>query len=293
MNILIAGGTGFVGSSLTRRFIADGHRVTLLVRPESEHKIEPVENLSTTKTDFQNSDISIPADLDAVVNCIGIIREFPSKGITFEKIHFEIVKYLIELAKKNGIGRFLQVSALGTGPDATTKYFKTKYRAEQLLRDSGLGVTIFRPSIIYGPGDEFINMLAGMLRKFPVMPVIGKGKYRLQPVYVDDLSEIIVRTVGDDYAFDESFEIGGPEVLTYLEIIDTVARTIGKKTLKFRQPVFFMRFLAALFDRFSWFPLTRDQITMLYDESYTDDRRLFDRYGITPRKLRDALAEYL
>jgi len=293
MNILIAGGTGFVGSSFTRRFIADGHRVTLLVRPGSERKIEPVENLSTTKTDYQNPDISIPADLDAVVNCIGIIREFPSKGITFEKVHCETVKFLVDMAKRNGINRFLQVSALGTGPDAKTKYFQTKYRAEQLLRDSGLRVTVFRPSIIYGPGDEFINMFAGMLRKFPAMPVIGSGKYRLQPVYVDDLSEIVVQTVGDDYAFDDSFEIGGPEVLTYIEIIDTVAKTIGKKALKIGQPVFFMRFLAALFDRFSWFPLSRDQITMLYDESYTDDRRLFDRYGITPRKLQDALAEYL
>jgi len=293
MNILIAGGTGFVGSSFTRRFIAEGHQVTLLVRPGSERKIEPVENLSTTKTDYQNPDISIPADLDAVVNCIGIIREFPSKGITFEKVHCETVKFLVDMAKRNGINRFLQVSALGTGPDAKTKYFQTKYRAEQLLRDSGLRVTVFRPSIIYGPGDEFINMFAGMLRKFPAMPVIGSGKYRLQPVYVDDLSEIVVQTVGDDYAFDDSFEIGGPEVLTYIEIIDTVAKTIGKKAIKIKHPAFFMRFLAALFDRFSWFPLTRDQITMLYDESYTNDRRLFDRYGITPRKLQDALAENL
>lgn len=282
-----------MGSTFTRRFIADGHRVTLLVRPGSEHKIEPAENLSATETDFQNLDISISTGFDAVINCVGIIREFPSRGITFEKTHYEVVQFLIELAKRNKIERFLQVSALGTGPDATTEYFKTKYRAEQLLRDSGLRITIFRPSIIFGPGDEFINMLAGMLRKFPIMPIIGKGEYRLQPVYVDDLSEIVVRTIGDDFTFGESLEIGGPEVLTYVEIIDTVAKTIGKKAIKIGQPVFFMRFLANLFDRFPWFPLTRDQITMLYDESYTDDRRLFDRYGVSPRKLRDALGEYL
>jgi uncharacterized protein YbjT (DUF2867 family) len=293
MNILIAGGTGFVGSSITRRLIAEGNQVVLLVRPGSEHKIKRVENSSVAETDYQNPDISIPADLDAIANCIGIIREFPSRGITFEKIHFDIVKYLVELAKRNGIDRFLQVSALGTGSDATTEYFKTKYRAEQLLRDSGLRVTVFRPSIIYGPGDEFINMFAGMLRRFPVMPVIGKGEYRLQPVYIDDLCKLVIQTVGDDFTFGESFEIGGPEVLTYVEIIDTVATIIGKKALKIRQPAFFMRFLATLFDRFSWFPLTRDQITMLYDESYTDDRRLFDRYGITPRRLEDTLAEYL
>jgi NADH dehydrogenase len=241
MNILIAGGTGFVGSSLVRRLIADGNQVSLLVRPGSKHKSGFDENLSTIETDFQSLDIPAETDFDAVINCVGIIREFPSRGITFEKVHVENVKYLVELSKRTGIGRFLQVSALGTGPNKKTGYFQTKYKAEELLEKSGLAVTVFRPSIIYGPGDEFINMLAGMMRKFPVMPVIGKGEYRLQPVYIDDLCEIVVRTVGDEFTFGKVFDIGGPEVLTYVEIVDLVGKIIGKRILKFHQPVFFMR----------------------------------------------------
>jgi NADH dehydrogenase len=136
-------------------------------------------------------------------------------------------------------------------------------------------------------------MLAGMMRKFPVMPVIGKGEYRLQPVYIGDLCEIVVRTVGDEFTFGKVFDIGGPEVLTYVEIVDLVGKIIGKRMLKFHQPVFLMRWMAAIFERFSWFPITRDQIAMLYDQSRTDDSRLFDRYDIAPRKLTDTLGEYL
>lgn len=293
MNILIAGGTGFVGSSLARKFAGDGHRVTLLLRPGSQRKIGDPGKIIYIETDFRNLDIPLKDDFDAILNCIGIIREFPSKGITFENTHFEVVKYLVELSRRSGIGRFLQVSALGTGPDAETRYFQTKYRAEELLKDSGLNITIFRPSIIYGRGDEFINMIVGFLNRFSLMPLIGKGRYRLQPVYVDDLCEVILRSVDDDFTYDGIFEIGGPEVLSFNEIVDTVGEALGKRAMKIHQPVFFMRSLAAIFGRFAWFPVTRDQITMLYDESYTDDSRLFDHFGITPRKLRDALGEYL
>jgi NADH dehydrogenase len=136
-------------------------------------------------------------------------------------------------------------------------------------------------------------MLAGMMRKLPVMPVIGKGEYRLQPVYIDDLCGIVARAISDNFTYGKTFDIGGPEILTYMEIVDLVGKIIGKRIFGFHQPVFFMRLLAAIFDRFPWFPVTRDQITMLYDESHTDDNRLFDRYGVAPRKLTDALGEYL
>ncbi|UCE65759.1 MAG: NAD-dependent epimerase/dehydratase family protein [Candidatus Zixiibacteriota bacterium] len=293
MNILIAGGTGFVGSNLAGKLHENGHNITLLARPGSKPKIKNAENIPTVETDFSQTDISIPAKPDVLINCIGIIREFSSKGITFEKVHYETVRYLIELAKRNGIGRFLQVSALGVGPDGKTGYFQTKYKAEELLKNSDLNITIFRPSIIYGPRDEFINMIAGFVKKFSVMPVIGDGKYRLQPVRVDNLCQVIIKSLGDEFTSGKTFEIGGPEILTFNEIVDIVGNALGKKVIKLRQPIFIMKILAALFGRFSWFPVTRDQIIMLYDESYTDDIRLFDRYGITPRKLQDSLGDYL
>ena len=291
MNILIAGGTGFVGSNLAGKLHENGHEITLLTRSGSKTNI--AKNINYVQTDFNTVYEPLPAKPDVLINCIGIIREFPSKGITFEKVHYETSKYLVELANRNDIRRFIQISALGVGPDAKTGYSKTKYKAEELLNDSELNVTIFRPSIIYGPGDDFINMIAGFLKKFSVMPVIGDGKYRLQPVHVDDLCEVIIKSLGDKFTYGEIFEIGGPEILTFNEIVDIVGNTLGKRAIKLHQPVFIMKILAALFDRFSWFPVTRDQIAMLYDESYTDDIRLFDRYGITPRKLQVSLGDYL
>ena len=282
-----------MGSNLVRRFIENGHNIILLVRPGSQSKIKSFENISMVEADYNQTDVSVPAKPDVLINCIGIIREFPSKGITFEKIHYGIAEFLVKLAKANDISRFLQVSALGVGPDGKTGYLKTKFEAEELLKKSGLNVTIFRPSIIYGPGDDFINMIAGFLKKFSVMPVVGHGKYRLQPVHVDDLCEVILKTIDDEFAYNKTFEIGGREILTFNEIVDIVGKTLGKKVIKLHQPVFIMKILAALFDRFPWFPVTRDQITMLYDESYASDILLFDRYRIMPETLSDGLRDYL
>jgi NADH dehydrogenase len=293
MNILIAGGTGFVGSNLARRIRENGHNIILLVRPGSESKIKNAEKISMVGTDYSQTDVSVPTKPDVLINCIGIIREYPSKGITFEKIHYGIVDFLVKLAKTNDIERFIQVSALGVGPEGKTGYFKTKFEAEGLLRNSGLNITIFRPSIIYGPGDDFINMIAGFINKFSVMPVIGDGRYRLQPVHVDDLCQVISKTIHDDFAYNKTFEIGGPEILTFNEIVDIVGNALGKKAIKLHQPVFIMKILAALFGRFPWFPVTRDQIAMLYDESYTSDSILFDRYEITARTLKESLGDYL
>ena len=293
MKIIIAGGTGFLGSALTRTLIEHKHDVALLVRSGSRRKTNQSENIFRIPIDFTQMPESLPIKPDALINCVGIIREFPSKGITFEKIHHDIAKFLVELAEKNDVGRFIQISALGTGPAGKTGYFKTKYKAEEILKNSGLNFTIFRPSVIYGPGDEFINMIAGIVKKFPIMPVIGNGRYRLQPVHIDDLCEAIALSLADDFTHNKTFEIGGPEVLTFNEIVDLTGRTLGKKAIKFHQPVLIMRLFAALFDRFPWFPVTRDQISMLFDENRTEDSRLFDRYNIIPKQLGDGMKEYL
>ncbi|UCC79265.1 MAG: complex I NDUFA9 subunit family protein [Candidatus Zixiibacteriota bacterium] len=293
MNILIAGGTGFVGSNLAGRLQRNGHSIILLVRPGSELKIKNAQNISIMPTDFETVFEPLPAKPDVLINCIGIIREFPSKGITFEKAHYDIPKYLVKLAGINGITRFIQISALGTGPSGKTVYFKTKYKAEELLKNSRLNVTIFQPSIIYGPGDDFINMIARFLRRFSIMPIIGNGKYRLQPVHVDDLCQVIIKSVDDDFASGKTFEIGGPEILSFNELVDIVGKALDIKAVKIHQPVFIMKILAVLFDRFSRFPVTRDQIAMLFDENYTSDTELFKRYNIVPGKLGENLRDYL
>jgi NADH dehydrogenase len=257
MKILVAGGTGFVGGSLIRNLIEDGFESAILIRSGSQPRARRLDRVSLIRTEYDYPVISLDSEFNTLINCVGIIREIRSKGITFEKIHCELVKYLIDLARANGIKRFIQISALGVGPEGNTEYLRSKYRAEEMLAISGLNVTIFRPSAIFGPDDDFINMLAGMIRRFPLMPVIGDGEYRLQPVHIDDLCRVIIKSMDDDFAFGKTFEMGGPEVLSYNGILEIIESISGRKIFKIHQPVAMMRLLAGLFGRFSWFPVTR------------------------------------
>lgn len=293
MKILIAGGTGFVGGSLTRNLIKSGHQVSLLVREKSGHKIKKFDKISAVRCEYDYPVVSLDSEFDVLVNCAGIIREFPSKGITFDKAHYEIVKYLVDLARANSINRFIQISALGVTPDARTGYFKTKYRGEEAIRNSGLNFTIFRPSTIFGPDDDFINMLIRMIKKLPLVPVIGNGEYRMQPVYIDDLCNVIIRSLNENFTFGNTFDIGGPEIITYNRMLEALETVLGRRSPKIHQPVFIMRILAKVLGRFSWFPITSEQLTMLLDESFTDDNSLFERYNIHPRPFEEGLRDYL
>ena len=186
MKIFVAGGTGFVGVHLIKELQKSGHTVRLLLhsRKTLPGESEQVSGDVTRLESFTES----TAGCDAIINLVGIIRETPSRDITFERMHVTATANMLAAATANGISRYLQMSALGTRPSAVSAYHQSKWRAEQLVRDSKLDWTIFRPSLIYGPHDAFVNMLAAQLRLAPVMPVIGSGSYRLQPIHADDVA---------------------------------------------------------------------------------------------------------
>jgi uncharacterized protein YbjT (DUF2867 family) len=294
MKIVIAGGTGFVGSHLVKRLIAEGHHLTLIVRkiPESKSSIpaEAAVIVHDPAVPFDHNDF----EADAIINLVGIIREFPSKGITFEKAHFEATKNLVDLAERNKIGRFLQMSALGVGPDARTGYLKTKLNAEEYLKSSSLKWTVFRPSMIFGPGGEAIRLFARMVKYLPIVPVIGDGLYKLQPVHVDDVCTAYIRALNDDRTVGRIFEFGGPDVMTFNRILDEIGRAIGRRMVpKFHQPVGFMHFMAGLFGRCSLFPVTNEQIIMLLKDSFTNDYSMYELLEFQPRPFGPGLEEYL
>jgi len=193
MKIFISGGTGFVGERVCRALRERGHELRLLVHRRlgaAESGIEVIEGDVTRLESFAAG----VNGCDAVINLVGIIREFPERGITFERLHVQATAGLLEATRKAGISRYLQMSALGTRPAAASAYHQTKWRAEELVRASGLEWTVFRPSLIFGPRDAFINMLAAQLRLAPVMPVIGSGSYRLQPIHADDVARCFAAT---------------------------------------------------------------------------------------------------
>ncbi|MEE9553795.1 MAG: complex I NDUFA9 subunit family protein [candidate division Zixibacteria bacterium] len=290
MNIILAGATGFVGSNLGRKLIENGHEVKFIVRPGTETKIPLNNKPLVISADPGKSLEHLRVDADLLINAIGIIREFPRKGITFKKAHIDITRNLVEFARSNGISRFIQISALGVGPHSVTGYQKSKYDAEEYIWNSGLKWTILRPSMIFGPGDHITGMFANMIKRLPVMPVIGDGNYQLQPVHVDDISAGVIGAIDDKRVIDKTFEIGGPEIMTFNRVLDEIGAALGrKKVKKIHQPVPLMKALSGIFERFAWFPVTGEQITMLLEGNFTNDRSFFDLYGIIPRKFNQSL----
>ncbi len=294
MKIIVAGGTGFVGSNLVRLLIDKNHQVTLISRQPAGSKAAIRGQAETIIHDPSRPLGDLKIEADAVINLVGIIREFPSRGITFEKSHFGITKNLVDFAESRGITRFLQMSALGVGPDEKTGYTRSKFKAEEYLRSSGLRWTIFRPSMIIGPGDHVTGMFSQMIRYSPAVPVIGNGQYKLQPVHVDDVCTGFMKALGDDRTVGKVFEFGGPEILSFNRMLDILGETLGrKKVRKIHLPVGIMRMKAAIFGAFSWFPITNEQITMLLSDNYTNDKSLYELFDFRPRSFGQSLAEYL
>src|SRR6056297_1511415 len=197
MRVFVTGGTGFVGREVIRQLTAAGHQVIALVRQGSTEKLPQKENVK-----IQFGDITEPEELasgmrdcDALIHLVGIIRAFPDKGVTFERLHVDATQNALAAAKTSGITKILHMSANGAQKDSEIDYQKTKWRAEQLVRESGCDWTIFRPTIIFGAAGEFIEMLGDLVRKSPVVPVFADGQYRLQPVAVEQVAETFVKAL--------------------------------------------------------------------------------------------------
>ncbi len=220
MRIFLTGGSGFVGHHLRKALVADEHQVVALVRrPQAdEHGVTWVTG------DIQDSDLlhEAMAGCQAVIHLVGIIRE---KGAaTFARVHVAGTEHIVSAMQQLGISRLLQMSALGAGPKGPTEYFRTKWQAEELVRATGLSYTIFRPSIIFGPGDGFINTLVSQLRYFPVIPVIGAGDYTSAPISIYAVCAAFVQALSlDGETIAKTFELCGPQVLSYTQILDTLA----------------------------------------------------------------------
>lgn len=292
MKIFIAGGTGFVGGHLTRELLKRGHNPRLLVHkrgPGDKDGVEQVEGDVTRPESF----VQALNGCDAAINLVGIIREFPSRGMTFERLHVQATANVLAAAKEAGVGRYLQMSSLGTRPGAVSAYHKTKFRAEELVRESPLDWTILRPSVVYGPRDTFVNMLAGQLRLSPVMPVIGDGRYRLQPIHADDVARCFALSLEMPETIGRCFDLCGNDRLSFDELLDTVAAAMGKTPpFKPHVPLGLMKLIVPVMQRLPRFPLTMDQLQMLIEESICDGGWK-QTFGFEPRGFREGIGEYL
>ncbi|MDH3237177.1 MAG: complex I NDUFA9 subunit family protein [Deltaproteobacteria bacterium] len=287
--VLVTGGTGFLGRHVCRALIARGYLPRLLVRVGSEGRIpEDIRRASrVTPGDVTNREFVEMAaqSTEAIVHLAGIIREFPARGVTFEKVHVEATRNAVHAAKRWGISRFVYVSALGASPSGPGKYFESKGKAEEIVRQSGLSWTIFRPSGIVGPGDQFFSELGRAVRRAPFLPVPGDGEFLLQPVFVGDVVKGITDCLKRPDTERRVFEVGGPERITYNALIDRIAAVLGVRVRKVHISLPRFRRIVGFFSRFEKFPLAPDMLEVLLAGTTCERDPFYSTFGLDPLPL--------
>ncbi|MBW2473717.1 MAG: complex I NDUFA9 subunit family protein [Deltaproteobacteria bacterium] len=294
MKVFVTGGTGFVGREILGQLLSAGHEVRALVRDGSQDKLSGHQNLETHIGDVTDaaSLIGVLDGCDAVIHLVGIIREFPGRGITFKKMHVTATENILEACDEQEVQRFLHMSSNGTRERGSTAYHRTKWQAEELVRASGLDWTIFRPSLIFGRGSEFVKMLTELIRRVPVVPVIGDGQYRMQPVSVEQVAVSFVKALAMPESIGKTYHQGGSESYTYDAILDLTGKAMGRKHVtKVHQPLFMIKPMIKMLQGFEQFPITEGQLKMLIEGNVCDPDEWAQAFGLVPISYADGIGE--
>jgi NADH dehydrogenase len=292
--ISVTGATGFVGRHVAATLAARGHRVRVLARAPARARFLSdlnVEIVAGGLADHAALD-RLARGADALIHLVGIIVEQGAQ--TFTGVHVAGTQALLTAAQEAGVRRFVHMSAVGARDEpGATPYHRTKRQAEQQVRDSGLSHAIFRPSIINGPESAPIRVLARLHRWSPVVPVFGDGRFPTQPVWIDDVAlAFALATERPDMI--GTFELGGPQVLTYEEFLLTIGRATGHSRPLVHVPLGLVRAAAGVFDVLgSAAPVTSDQVQMLVEGSATPANAIESVFGIEPLEFEEGLRRFL
>ena len=282
MKVCITGGTGFVGREVVRQLRAARHEVGLLTRATL---VDP----DTCATAVRGC--------DAVIHLVGRISEVGEQ--TFENVHPRLTAKVVRAATQAGVRRFIHMSALGTRANAPARYHQTKWAAEEIVRACSFDWTIFRPSIIYGPGDGFVNLFARVAKFSPVVPLLGGGRTRFQPVSVENVARGFVLSLAEPRACGKVFVLCGDEVLTLRAIVETVLAVTGRRRWKLTLPFGVARLQAALAECFfarlfgQAPPLNQDQLVMLREDNIGDGRAANELFGLRHEPFAAGITRYL
>lgn len=296
LSLCILGGTGFVGTRLAARLVSEGHQVTVLSRDRELHK----QLLVLPGLSLDNCDVYDEAQLgerfrgcDVVVNLVGILNERGFGGGGFRRAHVELTRGVLQAARYAGVTRLLQMSALKASVHAPSYYLRSKGAAEQLIREStGLDWTIFQPSVIFGPGDSFLNRFANLLADIPCVFPLARANARFQPVYVDDVIEAIVRSMHGGATRRQTYQLGGPQVYTLREIVNLVARITGHHRLVIGLPDVLGRLQAMLMNFVPGRPFSSDNFRSLTVDSVCSEDG-FAALKIEPHSMVAIAMQYL
>ena len=301
--VTIFGGSGFVGRYIARRMAKEGWRVRVAVRNVNEAMfVRPYGVVGQVEPVFCNirDDASVAAvteGADAVVNCVGVLDEVGKN--TFSAVQTEGATRIARIAAAHGVKRMVHISAIGADAEADSAYAKTKAAGEAGVLEHMPGAMILRPSIVFGPEDQFFNRFAGMSRIGPVLPIIGADT-RFQPVFVDDIAAAAVKGVLGE-AEGGIYELGGPDVHTFRELMQLMLGVVHRRRLIVNTPFWMARLMAGAFGVVRTLslglikgPVTKDQvINLAVDNVVSEDARGFDALGMQPTAMEPVLPDYL
>ena len=294
----ILGGSGFIGRYVVKRLAARGDVIAVGCRnAEAAKYLKPLGDVGqiVPLNVGIGDETLLPAflaDNDSLVNCVGILRESGSQ--TFELVHHTGPARLARFAREAGVDRFVHISAIGADPRSSSAYARTKAAGEQAVRDAFPTVTILRLSVVFGPEDQFFNRFAAMATISPVLPLIGGGETRFQPVYVGDVADAVVECLEDSTTAGRTYELGGPKIYTFREVLELVLSEIRRKRGFVDLPFGLAAFQARLMSILPNAPLTPDQIELLKSDNIVSSGALtLASLGITPTPAEVVLPTYL
>ena len=295
MKVFLTGATGFVGSHLLTRLISGGHTVRALVRNPAKASLH-----ASAQVEAVPGDVISGTGLDegmkgceAVIHLVGIITE--SRGATFEQVHRLGTRNVVEAAERNRIGRFVQMSALGARAEGVAEYQTSKWKAEEVVRQSGIPFCILRPSLIFGPGDGFVTQMLDVMRKAILFrPVPGDGRPKFRPVSIDDVTICFARALTTAEATGQAIDLGGAEELTLDEILQEIATVAGIHKPAFHVPLPIMFAVASLAQAvLPSPPVTVGQLKMLREGSTCDPQPMMQVFSVQPAGFREGIRAYL
>jgi uncharacterized protein YbjT (DUF2867 family) len=296
LSIAVLGGTGFLGTRLVARLIREGHRVTVLSRDREQHK----HLLVLPGLTLENCDVYQQAQLserlrgrEVVINLVGILNERGFGGAGFRRAHTELTQTVLRAARSAGVTRLLQVSALKADPNAPSYYLRSKGEAEKLIREqTGLDWTILQPSVMFGPGDSFLNRFAGLLAVIPLIFPLARPKARLQPVSVDDVAAALISSLHGGATSRQTYELGGPKIYTLREIVQLIASLTQRRRLIIGLPDFAARLQGFVMNFVPGRPFSSDNYKSLKVDSVCAENGL-PKLGIQPQSMMASARQYL
>jgi NADH dehydrogenase len=301
--VTVFGGTGFVGRQVVRSLAKQGWRVRVAARNVGRgyrlRMLGDVGQIEVVQANIRDA-ASVDRALDgaeACVNLVGVLYETGRQN--FQTLHAEAAGAIAEAAARRGITRFVQMSALGADAGSSSGYARTKAAGEAAVRAAVPAAVILRPSIVFGPEDAFFNRFAGLAGLSPALPLIGGGHTRFQPVYVGDVAAAVARVLSDPAAAGRTYELGGPTVYSFRELLEFILRETGRSRLLVPVPWFAAKMLGVIGDIQAAVPIIPPQLTSDQVESLRADNVVSDGaagladLGIAPRAVEAIVPTYL